>query len=306
MAEDTGISWARSTFNPWRGCVKVSPGCAQCYAERQSRRNPAVLGMWGADGTRVLAAPAQWGGAYRWHEQYETDRANGDAESTYRVFCASLADVFEDWRGQMTNSARALLWKAKVNYSEPWRPSVVASAANRGGLDPFTLNDARACLWELIKATPSLSWLLLTKRPENIKHMLPPGAWPNIWLGTSVENAAYLPRADALLEATEHVQVPVRFISYEPALGPVDFTPVLGPQGINWLIVGGESGATARPFYPAWAQECFDQCHAQHAACWFKQTGSNCSLGLPGKGDDPQRWPSWLRRQTIPNVQVAS
>lgn len=95
MGEVTGISWTHSTFNPWRGCQKVSPGCTSCYAETLSKRNPALLGQWGppaSGGTRVIASPAMWREPLRWNaEAAKTGRQ-------HRVFCSSLADVFEDLR----------------------------------------------------------------------------------------------------------------------------------------------------------------------------------------------------------------
>src|SRR5262245_66670777 len=97
MAERTAIQWTTHTFNPWRGCSKVSPGCAHCYAETFAGRNPSVLGVWGPKGTRVLASKTMWSEPHRWNRQAE---ARGERA---RVFCASVADVFEDWRGGMHN-----------------------------------------------------------------------------------------------------------------------------------------------------------------------------------------------------------
>src|SRR5262245_49606753 len=119
--ENSKIQWTDHTFNVWRGCEKVSPGCAHCYAETMSRRNPAVLGEWGKHGTRVIASEAMWREPLKWDRQA---RAAGVRK---RVFCASLADVFED------------------------RPELVAP---------------RERLFRLIEDTPNLDWQLLTKRPE--------------------------------------------------------------------------------------------------------------------------------------------
>src|ERR1035441_204320 len=90
MGKDSAIEWCSHTFNPWRGCEKVSPGCKNCYAERLSVRNPAVLGVWGADGVRAMASESYWQQPAAW------DRAAKNAGERRRVFCASLADVFED------------------------------------------------------------------------------------------------------------------------------------------------------------------------------------------------------------------
>src|SRR3954469_785782 len=88
MSANSKIEWTHHTFNPWRGCTKVSAGCANCYAETQSGRNPRVLGVWGPKGTRVVAAEAYWREPLKWDAQA---KAAGERR---RVFCASLADVF--------------------------------------------------------------------------------------------------------------------------------------------------------------------------------------------------------------------
>lgn len=132
MAENSKIEWTTHTFNPWRGCTKVSEGCRNCYAETMSGRNPKVLGVWGPSGTRVVASEAMWREPLKWN----ADAAKRGVHA--RVFCASLADVFE---GPETMPADA------------W-PKVRA---------------ARVRLFHLMNATPHLDWLLLTKRPENVR-----------------------------------------------------------------------------------------------------------------------------------------
>src|SRR6185369_13302731 len=129
--------------------------------------------------------------------------------------CASLADIFEDWQGQMTSPQGLTLWCRRDGAPTPLR-----TAGDR----PFTLNDARLRLWGVIRKTPHLNYQLLTKRPENIARMMPHGEWPNVWLGTTVENQENLIRADMLLETPQ--KVPVRFISYEPAIGPLNASSV--------------------------------------------------------------------------------
>ena len=144
MGKDSGIQWTHHTFNPWRGCTHVSPGCEHCYAETLSKRNPAQLGTWGAGGTRVIAAESYWAQPFRW------DKAAAAAGERHRVFCASLADVFED------------------------RPE---------------LREPRHRLWSTIVATPHLDWLLLTKRPENAVPLTLGWLWPrNVWLGATIED----------------------------------------------------------------------------------------------------------------------
>jgi len=177
MGERTDIQWCDHTFNPWRGCQRVSPGCHNCYAETLSRRNPKVLGEWGPTGLRAIASESYWKQPLAW------DRAAKKAGERRRVFCASLADVFEDHPG---------------------------------------LEAPRARLWEIVDATPNLDWLVLTKRPENIGDMVPdvwnetpPG---HLWLGVSCEDQ---PRADERIWRLLQTPAAVRFVSAEPLLaGP--------------------------------------------------------------------------------------
>lgn len=150
-----GTHYPGFTFNPWRGCTKVSKGCQFCYADTLSARNPKTLGVWGPKGTRAMAAESYWKLPTKWNAEAETTGIRR------KVFCSSLADVFE---GENTMPADA--------------HAPVASARER--------------LWRVIEATPYLDWLLLTKRPENIAGMMP-AHWQanprhNVWLGTSAED----------------------------------------------------------------------------------------------------------------------
>lgn len=262
MGDKSSIQWTDATFNPWRGCTKVSPGCTFCYADRQSRRNPKVLGIWGQKGTRVFASEAKWTEPLKWNRQVES----GERGLT-RVFCASLADIFEDWDGQMSDSRGRLLVKEAgipPALARPfWEPP-------ERGDPPYTLNDARERLWHLIRKTPALTWQILTKRPENIARMTPCGEWPNVWLGVSVENAEYLWRVDVLADVPQ--TFPVRFLSLEPLLGPLPtLKSVLG--GIQWVIVGGESGGEARSMDVQWVRDIVRQCRQAKVMCFVKQLG---------------------------------
>lgn len=281
MGKATKIQWCDHTFNPWRGCTKVSAGCANCYAERLSHRNPAVLGVWGDDGTRVVATDRAWADVDRWH------RAAVRACVRRRVFCASMADVFED----------------------------------RADLDA-----PRGRLFDLIDRTPMLDWLLLTKRPENIMRLMPrPRA--NVWLGTSVEDQAaaearipHLLRCPATVRflSCEPLLGPIEIFR---AGCPVQ-TPrgeVLPPGAIGWVIVGGESGQDARPCDLEWIRSIRDQCKAAGVPCFVKQIGARpvwnhivpgCSvreamepwLIRDPQGGDPSEWPEDLRVREFPKM----
>lgn len=260
MAEETNIEWADSTFNPWMGCTKVSPACDHCYAETlMDKRHGKV--QWGPHGERVRTSAGNWQNPRRWQRQAAAFLAEHGCRR--RVFCASLADVFDN--------------KAPVG--------------------------ARDDLWQLIRETPDLDWLLLTKRPQNIEKMLP-AFWDEIrghvWLGTSTENQEEADRRLPVLLAITP-RPAVFFASAEPLLGPIDFMTIkrkapLGsmsvlpcePGGVylDWIIAGGESGPGARPTNPQWYREIRDQCAEAGVAFLFKQWGEWVSVSeVDGPGE---------------------
>lgn len=289
MGEKSEISWTNGTFNPWHGCLKVSPGCENCYAESVSKRWGKDI--WGPATTtdRQLASDAYWRGPVNWNRKAQA------AGVPYKVFTASMADIMEDH--PMVEEAR-------------WR------------------------LFRLVIETPWLIWQFLTKRPENYAKYLPPdwlnGRFPsNVWLGTSVESQEYAEKR--LPHLFEINGAPVYWVSYEPALGPVDFRPWMasraererGIQGLDWLVVGGESGPKARPFNVIWADTTISDCRQFGAAPFVKQLGSkpvwpytNAAYKLvthndedpehphqhppTGKADDPNEWPFSLQVQEFP------
>lgn len=256
MSENTKIEWADHTFNPWIGCTKVGPGCDNCYAKADfDDRKHRVT--WGAGQER--SRTKTWGGPVRWNKQHEAFfAANGRRQ---RVFCASLADVFDK------------------------------------SVDPTWRHD----LWQLIQDTPHLDWLLLTKRIGNVFGMLPDGwafghgAWPNVWIGATIVNQE---EADRDIPKLLAVPAAKRFLSMEPLLGPVTIDQRLiapiegtsqhGQRFIDWVIVGGESGPGARPMHPDWARSLRDQCEAAGVPFLFKQWGEWVNAyprpsGTPGR-----------------------
>lgn len=230
MAENSKIEWTHHTFNPWWGCEKVSPACKHCYA--QTWANRLGLDLWGGENT-----PRRFFSDNHWADPLKWNRAAWAEGQRRRVFCASMADVFEDRRD---------------------------------------LDEPRARLWPLIEATPWLDWLLLTKRPETVRRLAPWGdTWPaNVWLGTTVENQRY---AEERIPLMLDIPAAVRFVSCEPLLCALDLTPWLlkpgADRGINWVIAGGESGPKSRPMNPAWAESLRDQCLAAEVPFHFKQWG---------------------------------
>lgn len=270
MSQNTKIEWADHTFNPWVGCTKISPACDHCYAEGWAKRSGQVV--WSAD--RKRTSFANWRLPIKWNKHAEieqnawqigVDLYGGDEAACIaagyikpvrpKVFCASLADVFDNEVPQL------------------WRTS----------------------LFGLIYDTPHLDWLLLTKRIGNAARMLkgdPPegidmAAMPNVWIGATICNQE---EADRDLPKLERVPAAQRFVSIEPLLGPIDLglmqyhdSDHTDEQGriiantrrrwLRWVIVGGESGANARPMHPAWVRSLRDQCQAAGVPFLFKQWG---------------------------------
>jgi protein gp37 len=226
MAKDTSISWTDHTFNPWWGCTNVSPGCDHCYAETWAKRVGEAV--WGHKAPRRFFSDAHWKEPLAWNRDAA---AAGHRE---RVFCASMADVFEDRRD---------------------------------------LDEHRNRLWQLIADTPQLDWQLLTKRPEAIRRLQPWGEdWPaNVWMGTTVEDQT---RAELRVPTLLKVPAKVRFLSCEPLIDQVDLSGLIdGPGKVHWIIAGGESGGGARPMAPGWARQLRDFSRANEIAFHFKQWG---------------------------------
>ncbi len=242
MGVKTAIAWCDHTFNPWIGCQKVSAGCDHCYAETlmDTRYHRVTWGQRKTDeiapsiGTRVRTSVANWRLPIRWAKKAR--EAQKDFETGMltlrpnppRTFCSSLADVFD-------NQAPA---------------------------------DARGDLFRLIESTPELDWLLLTKRPENIGKMIDAGGWfkgfpPNVWLGTTCEDQAAYDRRWPILAG---FNLRVRFISYEPAIGPL--TILDHKEKPDWIICGGESGKGFREMPSIWAENVMEEC-AEHFVPFF-------------------------------------
>ena len=359
MGANTKIEWCDFTFNPWRGCQKVAAGCVNCYAEAQSKRNPKTLGVWGPNGTRVVASEEMWRQPLKWERDVETT-VEVWKDDRPRVFCGSLCDVFEDWGGEIRGSSGGVMWDAPgLSWQEQMLPGRTDGIMRDGGGRRLTLADARARLFRLIDSTQSLDWLLLTKRPENVRRMLPIktgrrdaikdgraniDAWrrENVWLGTSIACQEDADRnVPELLKCRDLCAKTV--LSIEPLIGPVDLdecwpggmpSPGRGPYvpGVDWVIVGGESGPNARPCDIAWIRSIVRQCKYAGVPCFVKQLGARvlveeyaphdwpdgvyfstqsgldddmdndpsvCDLRDP-KGGDPAEWPEDVRVREVP------
>lgn len=315
MAENTKIEWCDATWNPWIGCTNVSPGCDHCYAEAWGQR----FGVEWGNHPRRRTSESNWRQPLKWNR---TARRSG---KPLRVFCASLADVFDN--------QVPIEWLAD--------------------------------LLVLIYYTESLTWLLLTKRPQNIVKRLraavpalrekhenlvadrierwlagdPP---PNVAIGITAEDQTRADERIPLLLATPAV---VRFLSCEPLLSDIDLTNIRpndlrGPAlrldalagrdyhedddgqwtaangRVNWVIVGGESGPHARPMEVRWVHDIVSQCQAASVPVFVKQLGSKPVVGgqrythpyagtqidwpSTGKGSDTGEWPYSIRVREFP------
>jgi protein gp37 len=245
VGENSKIEWTTHTMDPWLGCSRVSPACEHCYAEAMS--NHYRWATWGAataGGTRKVTSRANWSEPPRWNRQAHKLAARA------RVFCASLADIFEEFHGTVIGDVT---------------------------LETANLDYQRARLFGLIEQTEHLDWLLLTKRPENITRMIPlswRAAMPaNVWLGTTVEDQQ---RADVRIPRLLENNAAVRFLSIEPQLGPIDLSSYI--TEIDWVIAGGESGPGSRPTQVAWARSIRDQCVAAQVSYFYKQWGNHAQI----------------------------
>jgi protein gp37 len=270
MSENSKIEWTDHTFNPWEGCQKIGPGCDHCYAEtRNARFSGGTAINWGPGAPRRRTSPSNWRKPLQWNKAHAEFFAQHGRRQ--RVFCASLADVFDN------------------------------------AVDPAW----RADLFDLIEKTQNLDWLLLTKRIGNVMPMISGTAQRrfdleclesprlpfNVWLGATIVNQV---EADRDIPKLLGVPARVRFLSMEPLLGPVKLDalahgdesdldalrgqivystqhvavrPRITGARLDWVIVGGESGHGARPMHPDWALSLRDQCAAAGVPFLFKQWG---------------------------------
>ena len=310
MSANTKIEWCDHTFNPWIGCTKVSPGCANCYAERDFSLRRKVVG-WGKGEPRKRTAPANWNLPKKWNDTAICDEC-GNTQS----ICATAGN----------------LGLCKQCHRDTMRNPRVFCGSLCDWLDDEAPIEWLCDLLALIQATPNLDWLLLTKRPgsfgrrielascqvdrneENAeRYLLNPAAYmaswlvgnapKNIWIGTSVEDQQ---RADERIPELVKIPAKIRFLSCEPLLGEVEikFTkegsvtrgatdPLTGyttgdgcyepwidhDHRIHWVIAGGESGPNARPMHPKWVRGLRDQCVTDGVPFLFKQWGE----WLPGE-----------------------
>jgi len=266
MGEKSKIEWTDTTWNPWQGCHKVSPGCLNCYMFAEKKR-------YGQDPNVVVRSkPRTFNLPLRLREPR-------------LVFTCSWSDFF-------------------IEEADEWRPEA----------------------WDIIAATPHLTYQILTKRIERVAGLLPWGdgkPWDNVWILVSVEDQK---RADERIPILLCTNAAVRGVSIEPMLGPIDVaryvwpvhqpwpSPYKSPEEaveagatlppkrrqalvsaactfIDWVIVGGESGPNARPMHPDWARSIRDQCVTAGVPFFFKQMGEWAQTDGPVNCVDPEQAP---------------
>lgn len=321
MSTTTSIEWCDRTWNPTRGCARVSSGCEHCFAERQAHRFSAdgqpyegltVLGKHGPRWTgRARFVPEMLDAPLRW-------------KKPQRVFVNSMSDLFHE---HITNEQIAAVFG-------------VMAAAPQHTFQVLTKRPQRMLAWfkwlrawaEREKTWPGNSCCkqaaqMHTGRVARIFCVPTPDEWPlpNVWLGVSVENQQ---RADERIPLLRRSPAAVHFVSAEPLLGPVTFDDrwlewlPLGPDENNeahllpplrWVIVGGESGPGARRCEVSWIRDIVAQCNAAGVACFVKQLGArpwaNRVDEHPGrladrKGGDMEEWPNDLRVREFPEARA--
>lgn len=292
--DKTGIEWTDATWNPTRGCRRISPGCVNCYAEDVATRfcGPGLpyeglitLGRWNGKARFVpdkLDLPLRW-------------------RKSRRIFVNSMSDLFYDgFSDEQIDQVLAVMLLAPQHT--------------------FQVLTKRAERMARYLSDPGLYMRILAGPASELRQRMPrlmaigisnpaaaPAKW--IWWGVSVEDQQ---RADERIPHLLQTPAAVRFVSYEPALGPVNFglRPMrdgCGPKpikatGLDWLIVGGESGTGARPFDIAWAHAAVAQCRAAGVPVFVKQMGAQCiattpymprdaKYGAPPQDGLRDRWP---------------
>jgi protein gp37 len=292
MADRTKIEWTDATWNPIRGCTRVSEGCRHCYAEGMAARF-SDPGQWGHGLAQRVALPGG-GTDHRWTGKVELVDAALDLplrwRSPRRIFVNSTSDLFHE------------------KVPDEWIDSVfcVMGAATRH-------------TFQVLTKRPERMRDYLTRRRCNFAVKAPIGGgmvdWhpfnkelavpPNVWLGTSIEDQA---TADERIPHLLATPAAVRFLSCEPLLGPVDLNRIkcpiygevcavtgylgngmygdYGPK-LDWVICGGESGPGARPMHPDWARSLRDQCQAAGVPFFFKQWGEWAPDTGPFRASDP-------------------
>lgn len=326
----TGIEWTDKTWNPVTGCTKVSAGCKHCYAEVMAKRTFGTLYP------PVYIGPTSEDEEYR-PRQFTDVQTHADRLTTplswrkpRRVFVNSMSDLFHE----------------AVPDAFIERVFSVMGLAERHTFQVLTKRPDRMLAWfQARRFDVKGAAILQTEIGEC--HYAMPWPLPNVWLGVSAEDQA---TADARIPLLLQTPAAVRFVSAEPLLGPIDLSAFCGTAlcnedecrqiramaswpfdgdgirrcgcgssaviektGIDWVIVGGESGPKARPCDVAWVESIVRQCQTAGVPVFVKQLGAEprwanveaaSTAPARGKCNDPAEWPEHLRVREFPEVRA--
>jgi len=289
MGDKTGIQWTDATWNPIRGCSRVSEGCRNCYAEKVASR---FCGP--GEAYEGLAKDGRWTGKVQLIEEHLDDPIRW--KKPRRVFVNSMSDLFHD-----------SFFEGLLRKDEPVRQIFKVMAA------------AKQHTFQVLTKRPDNMRRFMGWWMDQYGDVP-----PNVWLGVSVEDQK---TADERIQLLMRTHAAVRFISAEPLLGPLNITPFLTSGGIrfgmgckygeggldkklDWVIVGGESGPRARPFQLDWCESIVEQAKAAAVPVFVKQMGENAIWNAGSadwripftdrKGADPAEWPRALRVRQFP------
>lgn len=265
MSDKSKIEWTDATWNPIRGCSRVSEGCRNCYAERIAARfsrpgqpyeglakHVAVTKEWEKREFPLVVNEARWTGEVRFIREHLADPLRW--KKPRRIFVNSMSDLFHE------------------KVPDGWITDI----------------------FNVMAQCERHTFQILTKRPSRMQDWMAARCGrvpPHVWLGVSVEDQK---TADERIPLLLQTPAAVRWVSYEPALGPVDFTNLNPPNFINafdhsfglpmldWIVCGGESGPGARSMHPDWARSVRDQCQAAGVPFFFKQWGEFLPKWLTG------------------------
>lgn len=318
--KDTKIEWADHTINFWWGCTKISPACANCYAETMAKRM----------GRKVFGQEVEWGAGKPRAERLEKARKEAlaiqrGAEKFAakhgrrpRVFVNSMSDWLDEavpveWLAHLLETLHlcpAVDFMLLTKRPENWAVQVLAACIHMAGYRDGQISSAGPTAAEMQGGDMAWEWGKDAKPPANV------------WIGVTVENQEC---AEARIPALLQIPATVRFLSCEPLLGPLDLRGMSYIQavtglkdypfnlpaehrtsvlvGIDWVIAGGESGSGARPSHPEWFYGLRDQCQAAGVPFFFKQWGewAPCPIGdgpdlvtdavfAKGPGHDGEVW----------------
>ena len=338
MSAKTGISWTDATWNPVAGCSLVSAGCTNCYAMQQAHRFDAVPGSKYEGLTEVVNGRPVWNGKVRlWPKHLDQPMR---WKHPRKIFVNSMTDLFHEGLSNEEIAAVFGVMAAcqqhtfQVLTKRPERMVGWFEWAELRGVDGLSVFPHDSRDWRICQMVKAAAFRVVDLSRSVVPKREPRWPLPNLWIGVSIEDQK---TADERIPMLLQTPAAVRFVSYEPALGPVDLQPWLrptfgpgmayGPSGLGWVIFGGESGGRSRPCDIDWALSVIRQCRDAQVPIFIKQLGSQPvveegvlaehAMGMGfvvddcggihlrhRSGDDPSDWPSVFRIQQFPESRT--